>query len=192
MRDIGVLAILLDAVDAAAVAGGCQQAVGRPEQAIDDVVVWCPQFARRTRGIELVYLGAVGHQRVVVRGLDRSRRDDRDRGGYGSDTLHRQRRQVALALLPDGRYVDLPGRRFGECGDLALRRIEENEAFAFLVDAIDQAVAIRAREQTAILLEEKRADVLLVALEEGFHGCIAPRGAKAVDCGRPAGRDMQR
>src|ERR1700752_3589014 len=114
MRDIGALAILLDAVDAAAIAGRGEQAIGRPVTTIDHVVVGGPQLARRTRGIELVYLGAVGHQRVVVRRLDRSRRDDRDRGGYGSDTLHRQRRQVALALLPDGCYVDLPGRRFGE------------------------------------------------------------------------------
>src|ERR1700758_5464620 len=100
MRDIGVLATLLDAVDAAAIASRGEQASGRPIQPIDDVVVGCPQLARRTRGIELVDLRAVWHQRVVVRRLDRSRRDDRDRGGYGRDTLHRQRRQVALALLP--------------------------------------------------------------------------------------------
>ena len=111
-------------------------------QTIDHIVVRRPQLAGRAVGIKLIYLRAIRHQGVVVGGLHRARSDDRDRRSDGSNALDRQGRQVALALLPDGGHVNLPGSRRRQCRDLALGRVEEDEALARLVDAVDQAIAI--------------------------------------------------
>ena len=113
VRDVGVLAVLLHPIYAAAIAGCGQQAVRRPVQTVDHVIVRSPQLPRGSGGIEFIDLRPVGHQRVVVRSLHRSRRDDGDRRSDGDKPLDGQRRQIALALFAHRRDIDLSTRRFG-------------------------------------------------------------------------------
>ncbi len=56
MRDIGILALLVDAIDSSAIAGGCQQPLRRPCQCVHDVVMSGPDFVGRSLRGNLVDL----------------------------------------------------------------------------------------------------------------------------------------
>jgi hypothetical protein len=56
VRDIGVLALLVDAIDSSAIAGGREQPLRSLCQRIDDVVMPGPDFVRRSLRGNLVDL----------------------------------------------------------------------------------------------------------------------------------------
>src|SRR6185312_2360356 len=64
MGDVRKGAVFRDAEDASAIAGGSEQALGRPAHGVDNVAAIRPELARRTVRSDFVDFGAVGNDGV--------------------------------------------------------------------------------------------------------------------------------
>ena len=71
--DVGVAAVVLDAEDAAAIAGEGEQAIGARGEGVDDLVFAGPELARGLAFVESVDLGSFGQGGAGVGCLAASR-----------------------------------------------------------------------------------------------------------------------
>src|SRR5579875_4142950 len=102
MSDVGVGAVVVQAIDASAIAGGGEDAVLSPDQRIDDIVVSRPDSARRLGAMrDFVDLGTFGDQGIAAEGLYGARLHNRNGRCYCRLSRNRQRRQIVAPLFAD-------------------------------------------------------------------------------------------
>lgn len=141
-------------------------------------------------GAQFVDFGAIGNEAIAAGRLHRSGCDDGDRCGGHGDTLHRQRRQWAFALLAHGCDIQPAIRGLCQGRYFTLGRVVNDQAFAVFANAIYQSPAIAARNQVPIGLEEEAANMLLVTFEIHLRVGVIFRYVDAVDRGGSTSRDV--